>query len=80
MKMNKRRALEVFARFFIAGGLTKAIDAWIVSLDLAWQLSVAACLQFVAALALTYLIDQAKEESASCRSDRKSSRRRRRAA
>lgn len=79
MKLNKQRALEVFARFLVAGGLTKAIDAWIVGLDLAWQLSVAAFTQFVVTLALTYLIDQAKEGSEP-RHGRKSSSRPTRAA
>lgn len=80
MKLNKQRALEVFARFLVAGGLTKAIDAWAVGLNLAWQLSVAACMQFAVALALAYLIDQAKEGAKPRSSDRKSSSRSTRAA
>jgi hypothetical protein len=60
MKANLRRTLRVFARFFVAGGLTKAVDAWIVGLDVAWQLTVMAGMQFLVAIVLHYLIDQSE--------------------
>ena len=56
MKPNDRRTLDVFARFLVAGGLNKAIDAWIVKLDVAGQLSVTAFVQFVGALSLDCLV------------------------
>jgi hypothetical protein len=76
MKLNRQRALKVFARFLVTGELTKVTDAWIVGLDLAWQLTIAACMQFVVALALIHLVDQAKEASEPPRSGRSSNSRR----
>jgi hypothetical protein len=60
MKAHLRRILRVFARFLVAGGLTKAVDAWIIGLDARWQLLVMATMQFFVALALYYLVDQAE--------------------
>lgn len=52
------RALRVLAQFMVAGGFTRAIDAWVVDLDLAWQLTVLALTQLAVAFAQAYLEEQ----------------------
>jgi hypothetical protein len=52
------RALRVLAQFVVAGGRTRAIDAWVVDRDPAWQLTVLALTQLVIAFAQAYLEDQ----------------------
>lgn len=50
----------MFARFLLAGGLSKAVNAWIVGLDVTRQLTVMAVVPFLIALALHNLTDHAE--------------------
>lgn len=52
------RALRVLAQFLVAGGFTRAIDAWVVNLDPAWQLTVLALTQLTIAFAQAFLEEQ----------------------
>lgn len=80
MNSDARRTLRVFARFLVAGGLTKAVDAWIVGLDVTWQRTVTAVLQVLIALALHNRIDHVETISSPRPADRRVRRRTRTAA
>ena len=61
------RALRVLAQFLVAGGLVRAVDAWVVDLDRAWQLTVLAATQLAIAYAQAWLEDQDKRRRSASR-------------
>jgi hypothetical protein len=58
MRRFALRVLRILAQFIVAGGFTRAIDAWVGPLDPGWQLTVLAITQFVVAMAQAFLEDQ----------------------
>ena len=58
MRRFTLRVLRILAQFIVAGGFTRAIDAWVGPLDPAWQLTVLAITQIVVATAQAFLEDQ----------------------
>ncbi len=55
MRRLALRALRVLAQVVVAGGFTRVIDAWVVDLNSAWQLTVLALTQLTVAFAQAYL-------------------------
>jgi len=49
---------RVVAQFLVAGGFTRAVDAWIVDLEPRWQLTVLALAQLAIAFGQAYLADE----------------------